>query len=376
MKRKIRHEDAPSGSRRIDWNPENVVLITGAAGFIGQLLATHLLQHDPDIGLLLIDIVKPDFPKGATEGRQSHIALLALDLSSEKDLSDLIRVTPGPLRAAFVLHGIMSSGSEADPALSQKVNLDSTRTLLARLAQEVQPGLRVIYASSQAVYGAPLPDIVTDATTPTPSSVYGTHKLMTEIWLNDMHRRKQLTVFSLRFPTIIVRPGKPTAAASSFLSGMVREPLAGKECIMPLKDRSYRAVVSGPKTLAENLIKVLDLKSDSLSDHVRTMNMPGIAVTVQEILDALVLAGGEDSLRFIKDEPDEGLERILRSWPLEVDCSTALGLGLKRDQSAEQIVREYWESITKIINERFEQGVSVEAISEELGTQRFKKPSG
>jgi nucleoside-diphosphate-sugar epimerase len=319
------------------------VLITGAAGFIGQLLASHLLSHDAGIYLILTDVIEPPHPSDTTPSQQSRTNLIKADLSNDAELKSLVDHA-SDLHAAFILHGIMSSGSEANPSLSQTVNLDSTRAILLRLAA-AQPGLRTIYASSQAVYGAPLPDVVTDATTPTPSSVYGTHKLMTEIWLNDMHRRGQLSVFSLRFPTIIVRPGKPTAAASSFLSGMVREPLAGKECVMPLRDRSYRAVVSGPRTLAENLIKVMDLKGDVLPVHIRSLNMPGIAVTVQEILDGLVAVGGEKMMGFIRDEPDEGMERILRSWPLDVDCSTAMGMGLRRDESARQIVEEYWQSI-------------------------------
>jgi nucleoside-diphosphate-sugar epimerase len=319
------------------------ILITGAAGFIGQLFAAHLLANDPEIHLVLTDVIKPPHPSGTTPAQQVRTTLLQNDLSNNNDLKSLLSAASN-LQAAVILHGIMSSGSEADPALSQRINLDATRSLLLQFAS-IQPGLRVIYASSQAVYGAPLPDVVTDATTPTPSGVYGTHKLMTEIWLNDMHRRKQLCVFSLRFPTIIVRPGKPTAAASSFLSGIVREPLDGKESSLPLKDQSYRAVVCGPQTLAENLVKVMGLEEGVLPAHIRTMNVPGVAVTVQEILDALVEVGGEDKLKLIRDEPDEKMESILRSWPLDVDCSTALGLGLKRDQSARQIVGEYWESI-------------------------------
>lgn len=234
----------------------------------------------------------------------------------------------------------MSSGSEADPVLSLKVNLDATRALLYKLA-ETNRGVRVLYASSQAVYGAPFPDEITDAVTPTPAGVYGTHKLMTEVMVNDMHRRGLIDAFSLRFPTVSVRAGKPTQAASSFLSGIIREPMNGQECVVPIEDRGYRAVLSGPGTLVENLLKVLHLPSDALPSHIRWMNFPGISLTVQELLDALVKVGGEDRLQYVKEETDPVMERILRTWPRRVDDSTAMKLGLQRDESGESLVREY-----------------------------------
>ena len=162
----------------------------------------------------------------------------------DPSLADAV-ATGQPLVAVSVFHGVMSSGSEVDPALSFAVNLVSTRALLMHLAS-TNPGVRVVYAPSQAVYGPPLPPVVTDATTPTPASAYGTHKLMSQLFINDLHRRHLLGAFSLRFPSISVRAGKPTQAASSFLSGMTREPLNGHECIIPLKDSTERLDSSCP----------------------------------------------------------------------------------------------------------------------------------
>ncbi|PSR79952.1 hypothetical protein BD289DRAFT_79379 [Coniella lustricola] len=330
---------------------KQTILITGAAGFIGQRLAAALLERHADYRVVMTDIITPPLPQTATsqngDGRDaSHIATIQADLGDESSLSSLITQSQ-PLAAVFVLHGIMSSGSEADPALSQAVNLDATRALLLQLAA-TNKGVRVLYASSQAVYGAPIPETITDAVTATPAGVYGTHKLMVELLINDLHRRGLLDAFSLRFPTISVRAGKPTQAASSFLSGIIREPMNGQACVVPIQDRGYRAVLSGPGTLIENLLRVWKLPSDALPEtHIRWMNFPGISVTVQELLDALAKVGGEDKLQYVKEETNPVLERILRSWPRRVDDATAVNLGLLRDESAESLVREYAENQSK-----------------------------
>lgn len=322
---------------------KKTILITGAAGFIGQRLTAALLDKRPEYRLVLTDVITPSAP--ANVQNAEGVKPIKADLSDASSLSSLLAASQ-PLAAVFVFHGIMSSGSEADPELSLKVNLDATRALLLKLA-ETNKGVRVIYASSQAVYGAPFPEIITDAVTATPAGVYGTHKLMTETFINDLHRRGLIDAFSLRFPTVSVRAGKPTAAASSFLSGIIREPMNGQECVVPIQDRGYRAVLSGPGTLIENLLRVLELPSDALPPHVRWMNFPGISLTVQELLDALVKVGGEERLKYVKEETDPVMERILRTWPLKVDDSTAMNLGLKRDDSAESLVREYADTMGK-----------------------------
>lgn len=322
---------------------KKTILITGAAGFIGQRLTAALLNKHPEYRLVITDVVSPSVPSGPHN--VDNVFPLQADLTDPASLENLIAVSQ-PLAAVFVFHGIMSSGSEANPDLSLKVNLDATRALLLKLGS-TNRGVRVVYASSQAVYGAPLPDIVTDAVTPTPSGVYGAHKLMTEIFLNDLHRRGLVDAFSLRFPTVSVRAGKPTQAASSFLSGIIREPLGGLECVVPLRDRGYRAVLSGPGVLVENLLRVLHMPGDALPPHVRWMNFPGISVSVQELMDALAKVGGEERLKYIREETDPETERILRSWPLRVDDSTAMKLGLTRDESAESLVREYVKSMGK-----------------------------
>lgn len=307
------------------------ILITGASGFLGQFLARELLSN-PDHKVVLTDIVDVPVPPGA---KNPHNATcVKADLLEDRSV-----VTPD-LDAAYIFHGIMSSGSEANYDLGMSVNLESTKRLLETI-RKVRPGLRVIYSSSQAVYGRPLPDVITESVLPTPEGSYGAQKLMCEILINDMTRKGFIDAFCIRFPTISVRPGKPAPAASAFISGIIREPLAGKECIVPVKDRAFPSNVCSPRTLISNLVYALTLPADALPKHKRVINAPGRAVTIQEMLDALAKVGGEDKLQLVKEEHDEAVAKILYSWAYNYDNSLALSLGFKQPESFEEAVREY-----------------------------------
>ncbi|KAJ5390435.1 uncharacterized protein N7496_001503 [Penicillium cataractarum] len=308
------------------------ILITGAAGFIGQLLATELL-NDPTYHVTLTDVVQPPIPKGVRHP-ENATAVKADLLNAAKD------VVNSSLDAVYAFHGIMSSGSEANFDLGMSVNIDATRNLLEAL-RHTCPGVRVIYSSSQAVYGQPLPEIVTDSVIPTPESSYGAEKVVCETLINEYTRRKFINGFTLRFPTISVRPGAPTAAASSFLSGMIREPLDGKQCVIPIEDRSFKSWLCSPKTLVQNLLLTLRLPTDSVPPHIRQINVPGICVTVQGMMDALEKVGGKDKLDLLTEKEDPALVPILKSWPTQFDNSQAISLGFKRDESFEQTVRDY-----------------------------------
>ena len=314
------------------------ILITGAAGFIGQLLAKELL-NDPAYRVTLTDIHQPPIPAGVRYP-QSATAIKADLLTGAKDIVD------SSLDAVYAFHGIMSSGSEANFDLGMSVNIDATRNLLEAL-RHTCPGVRVIYSSSQAVYGQPLPEIVTDSVIPTPESSYGAEKIVCETLVNEYTRRKFITGFTLRFPTISVRPGAPTAAASSFLSGMIREPLDGKKCVIPIEDRQFKSWLCSPKTLVENLLLTLRLPVDSAPPHIRQINVPGICVTVQGMMDALEAVGGADKLALLTEKEDSALIPILKSWPTQFDNTQAISLGFKRDESFEQTVRDYRQSLAQ-----------------------------
>ncbi|KAB8349503.1 hypothetical protein FH972_023529 [Carpinus fangiana] len=316
------------------------ILITGAGGFVGQILAEALLKKT-DHTLLLTDVVDPPIPKG---GDSARVSTTKGDLCDPSFLSSLVTSS---ISAAFVFHGIMSSGAEANYELGMRVNVDATRALFEAFRATCPASLRVIYASSQAVYGQPLPETVTEAVVPTPGSSYGCEKMVCELLVNDYTRRGFFTGFSLRFPTITVRPGKPTAAASSFLSGMIREPLQGVGCSIPLKDRSFPSWLCSPRTLTANLLASLALKADALPPHKRSINLPGIRVTIQEMMDALEKVGGKEALSLLKEETVPTYEVILRSWPQRFDNSLALGLGFVRDQEFEGAVRDFKDSLDK-----------------------------
>ncbi|KAI0506467.1 hypothetical protein F5B22DRAFT_449484 [Xylaria bambusicola] len=318
------------------------ILITGAGGLVGPLIAARLL-NDPEYNVVLTDLLDPIVPSGVKYPQNARC--LKGDITDASFIQTLISAAQ-PLHAVFLFHGIMSAGSEADFDLSLAVNVKSVQNLLLAL-RDSNPGIRVIYSSSQAVYGQPLPEKVTDDVTPTPEGTYGAHKLLTEIFINDMHRKGFIDAFILRFPTVAVRPGRPTNAASSFLSGMIREPMNGEECVLPLKDRSFRSFVCSPSSLQENLYRVLHMDSEKLPKHIRHINIPGISVSIQELMDALAKYGGEDKLKFLKEETKPELERILRSWASDFDTSTPIRLGLTKDERADDIVKEYIDSLKK-----------------------------
>lgn len=309
------------------------VLITGAAGFIGQIVAQELLS-DASNQVLLTDIVEPPIPSAARHPENAKS--IKADLINETQL-----IARNQYDTVLLFHGIMSSGAEASFDLGYQVNVDATRALLFALI-DTNPGVRVIYASSGAVYGQPCPKKgVNEDNIPNPQSSYGCQKIICETYINDLTRRGKINGFTLRFPTISVRAGAPTAAASSFLSGIIREPLNGQRCVLPLQDRKWQHWMCSPRTLVYNVLIAMKLDRESLPLHRRSVNVPGFAVTIQEMLDALAEVGGKDSLKLVEEKEDADLKPLLYSWPDDFDNSLGLGLGMKQDTSFLQLVRDY-----------------------------------
>ncbi|OAA68016.1 NAD(P)-binding domain protein [Niveomyces insectorum RCEF 264] len=313
------------------------ILITGAAGFIGQITAKALLD-DGNTDLVLTDIIEPPVPAGAKHPERA--TCVKADL-----FDDAARVVSADLDSVVLLHGIMSSGAEANLDLGYRVNVDATRAVLNQLIK-VCSGVRVLYASSEAVYGRPVPKHgVTEDDIPAPEMSYGCQKVICETLINDYTRRGLINGFSLRFPTISVRPGAPSAAISSFLSGVVREPLNGQKCVIPLKDRAWRHWMSSPKTLVHNLKVALQLPRDALPFHRRSVNMPGFAVTVQQMLDALEEVGGKEALALVEEKEVPEIKSTLYSWADDFDNKLALSLGMKQDTSFVNSVKDYVETL-------------------------------
>jgi nucleoside-diphosphate-sugar epimerase len=310
------------------------VLLTGAGGFIGQITAKALLNDPKVTELILTDVVEPSVPRDAKY--RDRATVVKADLLDAAD--DLVARKPD---VVLLLHGIMSSGAEADFELGYRVNVDATRTLLFAVAR-AQPGVRVIYASSIAVYGSPCPKRgLTEETPTTPESSYGCQKIICETYINDLTRKGKIDGLVLRFPGITVRPGKPAAAASSFMSGIIREPMDGKECVVPTTNRTWRMWVSSPGTLVKNILIATRLDTSSLARHRRVVLLPGFATTIDGMLDALAKVGGKEKLALVKLEEDASLKPLFDSWPEEYDNSFGLSLGFKQDDSFVTVVQEY-----------------------------------
>ncbi|KAF4464981.1 alcohol dehydrogenase [Fusarium albosuccineum] len=311
------------------------ILITGAGGFIGQELVAPLLASSPLIHITITDLVEPPVPKAGAE----RITSVAADLTSPAVVDQLI----GSQRfeAVYLLHGLMSGGAEADLDLGLKVNVDSVRAVLDALRTK-WPGTTVVYSSACAVYG-PTEGYVTERTIPQPRSSYGAEKLIIELLLNDYSRRGLLDGRIVRIPTVVVRPGKPSAAASSFASGIVRESLQGIPNTLPVP-RDVSMWICSPATVIKNLIRVKDISADKFGDS-RIVNLPGITVTVQEILDAVEEVGGKEAVGFVKEEEEEALARIVKSWPAWFDDSRARGLGLEGDGTLVDAVKAFQERL-------------------------------
>lgn len=221
-----------------------------------------------------------------------------------------------------------------------RVNFDATRVLLDTL-RKTCPGVKIIYTSSQAVYGGVVPEPVNETIRATPQSSYGCEKMMCEYLLNEYHRRGFIDALIFRLPTVSVRPGKPTAAASSFLSGMIREPMQGLPCEIPIVDRQFKHWICSPRMLVKNLVHSLGVPKDALTDYDRVICMPGIGVTVQDMMNSLAKVGGEDKLALLSEKEDPPMKKILYSWPAVFDNEKGLKLGFERDGCFDDIVRDF-----------------------------------
>ncbi|KAM0562327.1 hypothetical protein ACHAPJ_002014 [Fusarium lateritium] len=314
------------------------ILITGAGGFIGQEIVGPLLESSPDIHLTITDVAIPPIPKIAA-AHNHRITALGADLTSP-DVVDKL-VGSQQFKAVYLFHGLMSGGSEANLDLGLKVNVDSVRYVLDALRNKL-PGVKVVFSSSCAVYG-PEDGYVTEKTLPQPRSSYGAEKLIAELLVNDFSRRGLIDGRIVRLPTVVVRPGKPSAAASSFASGIVRESLQGIPNVLPVP-RDISIWICSPATVITNLIKIKDIPADKFGES-RIVNLPGITVTVQDILDAVEKVGGKEAVGQVKDEEDEALYKIVKSWPPWFDVGRAKGLGLDPDGDLADAVKAFQERL-------------------------------
>jgi D-erythronate 2-dehydrogenase len=307
------------------------IIITGGGGFLGQRLAKALLHSPlPLTELLLVDIVEPAIP-----GLDKRIRCQQADLTQAGVAESL--VTP-QTSIVFHLAAIVSSHAEKDFDLGWQVNLDVTRRLL-EACRQTKTGIRFVFSSSIAVFGGTLPALVNDTTAVTPRSSYGAQKAIGELLVNDYSRKEFVDGRVLRLPTICVRPGRPNQAASSFVSSIIREPLNGEQAICPVSP-DLRLWLSSPDTVIHNLLHAASLGASAFGDW-RTVNLPGISVTVQQMLDSLGKMTNEETLSKVRLEPNEAINRIVSSWPGAIDNTHALQMGFLADQNFDAFISQY-----------------------------------
>jgi nucleoside-diphosphate-sugar epimerase len=314
------------------------ILITGAAGMIGRKLTARLVKDGGLNGksidrLTLIDVVAPEKPAGFS----GAVELSASDLSAAGVAEKTVASKPD---VVFHLAGVVSGEAETDFEKGYRVNLDGTRALLEAIrAAAYKP--KVIFTSSVAVYGAPFPRSLPDDFHLTPLTSYGTQKAICELLLADYARRGILDGVGIRLPTICVRPGKPNKAASGFFSGIIREPLAGQEALLPVAD-SVRHTHASPRAAVGFLIHAASLTPEKLGPRIN-LAMPGISCTVGEQIEALRRVAGEKVAVRIRRAPDELVQRIVSGWAERLDATRARELGFKAEATFDDIIRAHIE---------------------------------
>ena len=319
------------------------VSITGAAGFLGQKLARALLAGrqlvDGDgvshtvTHLVLADIVAPAGDIAA----DARVTVLTGDIG---DPAFLAQCLPSDLSSVFHLAAVVSSGAEADFDLGMRINLAATQQMLEILRQ--QAGCpKLVFASSCAAYGGDMADIIDDRQQVTPQTSYGTQKAIGELLVNDYSRKGFLDGRALRFPTVVVRPGKPNKAASTFASSIIREPLQGQRAICPVSADTPMWLAS-PRSVVENIIRAHDRPGADF-DTWRALAIPGFSVPVGEMVDSLKRVAGNNVAALSDWQPDPAIEKIVYGWPSQLDTARAYALDMVADASMDAVVKAFIE---------------------------------
>lgn len=323
------------------------IVITGGHGFVGSALADELIARGTFRGTAIDSLVLAD--KFAPE--TSRFDAVPYVETARGDLAELLpTLFAQPVDAVFHLASAVSSECERDFDLGIASNLLATRALLeAARAQHAGGGplTTVLFSSSVAVYGPdpalPLPEVISEATLPTPQSSYGSQKFACEQFFADYTRKGFVDGRVVRLMTVAIRPGKPNAAASSFVSGIIREPLAGVEAPCPV-GRDLLVAIASPRRTVAGILTVAEAergeRPGQLSGRL-PVNLPALTVSVGEMLDALAEVGGPEAAARVVEAPDPAIEAIVRSWPARMDGSRARALGLEPDPDIVSVVRQY-----------------------------------
>jgi len=316
------------------------ILVTGSGGMIGRklverLVADKTLGGKTIQGLTLVDVVESPVPQGAPALTKPIVA----DFSEKGVAATLIQDRPD---VVFHLAAIVSGDAEANFEKGYRINFNGSWALLEAIRQENEKSgykPRFVFASSLAVIGPPFPDPVPDSLATTPTTSYGTQKAMTELLLADYSRKGFLDGVGVRLPTICIRPGKPNKAASSFFSGILREPLAGQEAVLPVGEE-VRHWFASPRAAVGFFITAATIDTSSLGVR-RSMTMPGVSATVGEEIEALRKAAGDKAVALIKRVEDPFVANIVKGWAGRYDPQLATEAGFKAEKNFDEIIKVY-----------------------------------
>jgi nucleoside-diphosphate-sugar epimerase len=316
------------------------VTILGGAGFLGRKLAARIaaagaLGGRAVTGMSLLDQVALEKTGATPPDARFPVQVIQAGLD---DYEKLRRAMPDGTGVVFHLAAVVSAQAEADFHLGLRVNVEGTRNVLAAAASLTVPA-RLVFSSSVATYSGGQDALIEDGTRQVPANSYGAQKAIGELMVHDHARRGFVDGVSLRLPTIVVRPGRPNKAASSFASSILREPFLGEEALLPVPE-SFRLWVASPRTAVDWLLHAAAVPGESLGLD-RSLNLPGISVSVAEMLAALATAGGDRSRIKAVDDPE--ILKVVSPWPARFDAARARALGFADQGSIEAIVAEFLE---------------------------------
>lgn len=311
------------------------IIVTGGGGFLGSRVIRRLLElKDQGKSQVEFDqIVSLDLAECPVA--DERVRSVVGDIGN----TDLLReVVADDTVGVFHLAAILSGGSAVDFDLAMRVNVDATRALLeaCRAAGNCP---RFVFTSSLAVFGGEMPTVVPEELATQPESTYGAFKAIGELLVNEYSRKGFIDGRVLRLPTISVRPGKPNSAASSFASGIIREPINGEASVVPVP-LDTRMWLSSPEKAVVNLVHGFEVDGERIGGW-RTINVPGISVTVGEMLDALTEVGGAEARALVTEEEDPAVMEIVCSWPGDFDVARPVAMGFVRDELFTDVVRQY-----------------------------------
>jgi len=315
------------------------ILVLGAAGMIGRKLIERLLRdgrlRDQSISSIhAFDVVEGVFESTAT----LSVTTQAGDITDAQIVAKMVADRPDVI---FHFAAIVSGEAEADFDKGYRINLRGTQNLFDAIIDQDGYVPRVVYASSIAVFGAPFPSSIEDEFHQTPLTSYGTQKAIGELLLADYTRKGMMDGIGLRFPTIVVRPGKPNAAASGFFSNIIREPLSGQPAVLPV-EKDVMHWMASPRSAVGFAIHAAEIDGDRVGPR-RNLTLPGLAITVGEMIVALEKVAGKKTANLIEEKHDETIVGIVDNWPKRFIADRAVALGFVAETRFEDIIQAHVE---------------------------------